>query len=219
MRVLLLIFLTSIVGCQRSTDPNARELVPDPEASVKEATTVESVDGDISYTVSVPVTEARSSGYPKGPNQFEAKIVSLADGDTCTVLDDDNKQTVIRLHGIDCPERGQPYGKNAKEALSEFAGCRVLVVDQGDGGFSRMAADLYVFDDDATGLVDSINLQLVRDGWAWHSTKHSDDEQLAEAEKEARAAKRGLWAREDGREPVWPGDWRKLSKEERDLLR
>jgi hypothetical protein len=33
-----------------------------------------------------------------------------------------------------------------------------------------------------------------RMGWAWHYVEYSDDEALATAEVEARAAKRGLWA-------------------------
>lgn len=119
--------------------------------------------------------ETIDNGGPS--NQFEAKVVGNSDGDSCTVLTDDKTQVVIRLHGIDCPERGQPYGDNAKKALSPIVGKRVLVVDKGDAGWNRRAADLYVINEgEPTGVVETINLQLVRQGWAWRSTKFSQDE-------------------------------------------
>lgn len=50
-----------------------------------------------------------------------------------------------------------------------------------------------------------VNRQMVLDGLAWHYTRYSDDERLAAAEREARAAGRGLWR--DPR-PVPPWEWR-----------
>ncbi len=46
---------------------------------------------------------------------------------------------------------------------------------------------------------------MVADGLAWHFTRYSDDKRLAAAEREARAARVGLWADEA---PVAPWDWR-----------
>jgi micrococcal nuclease len=50
-----------------------------------------------------------------------------------------------------------------------------------------------------------VGQQLVAAGLAWHYTRYSDDAGLAAAEREARAARRGLWA---DREPVLPWEWR-----------
>ncbi|MCS7469552.1 thermonuclease family protein [Stieleria sp. ICT_E10.1] len=62
-----------------------------------------------------------------------------------------------------------------------------------------------------------LGVDLVAAGLAWHYTQYApDDTDLANAEREAREAKRGLWS--DPRH-VAPWDWRKLSKEERDQLR
>ncbi len=50
----------------------------------------------------------------------EGKVVKIADGDTLTLLVD-SKQLKIRLSDIDTPERKQPFGTRAKQALSELA--------------------------------------------------------------------------------------------------
>ena len=52
------------------------------------------------------------------PHSFEAKVVKIADGDTITVLLD-KTQHKIRLEGIDAPEKGQPYGTKARQALAD----------------------------------------------------------------------------------------------------
>jgi micrococcal nuclease len=51
---------------------------------------------------------------------------------------------------------------------------------------------------------------MVAEGLAWHFTRYSDDATLAAAEREARAARRGLWR---DREPVPPWEWRASEKE------
>jgi endonuclease YncB( thermonuclease family) len=47
------------------------------------------------------------------PTESSGKIVGIADGDTIEVLHNQYPEP-IRLRGIDCPEKGQPYGKRAK---------------------------------------------------------------------------------------------------------
>jgi endonuclease YncB( thermonuclease family) len=50
---------------------------------------------------------------------YQGKVVKIADGDTLTILAN-NKQHRIRLSDIDTPERKQPFGTRAKQALSEL---------------------------------------------------------------------------------------------------
>ena len=38
-------------------------------------------------------------------------VVSVTDGDTIKVLDENSNQHKVRLTGIDAPERGQPFGQ------------------------------------------------------------------------------------------------------------
>ena len=48
---------------------------------------------------------------------FTGKVVGVTDGDTITVLHN-RKGERIRLHGIDCPEKRQAFGKRAKQFTS-----------------------------------------------------------------------------------------------------
>ena len=50
---------------------------------------------------------------------WSGKVVGVADGDTITVLRN-KKQVKIRLYGIDTPERGQAFGKKAKQFTSDM---------------------------------------------------------------------------------------------------
>jgi len=50
---------------------------------------------------------------------FSGQMVSVLDGDTIEVLRNTRAER-IRLNGIDCPEKGQAYGKRAKQAASEL---------------------------------------------------------------------------------------------------
>ena len=58
-------------------------------------------------------------------DSFQAKVVSVHDGDTITVLTENKTQLKIRIDSVDTPESGQPFGKRAKQALSEslFGSC------------------------------------------------------------------------------------------------
>ena len=50
------------------------------------------------------------------PRDFSGHVVSIIDGDTLEVLHNRHPER-IRLSGIDCPEKGQAYGKRAKETI------------------------------------------------------------------------------------------------------
>ena len=57
--------------------------------------------------------------------ELTGRIVSIADGDTVTLLDASLQQHKIRLSGIDAPEKRQPFGQialNGADAYVEFIG-------------------------------------------------------------------------------------------------
>ena len=137
---------------------------------------------------------------------FTAKAVSVHDGDTLTAVDASNVQHKVRLAGIDAPETKQPFGTKARERLAELThgkSVRVLPVDR--DRYGRTVARIEVEGQD-------VNRQMIADRLAWHYTRYSKDAAMAGAERDARAARRGLWA---DREPVPPWEWRASEKDRR----
>lgn len=129
--------------------------------------------------------------------------MGVYDGDTVTCLDENNQQQKVRLAEIDAPESGQDFGKVSREALAAMVfGRTVEVTDQGRDRYGRWIAKLSV-----DGI--DVNRQMVSSGNAWVYTAYSNDPTMAEAQKQAQAAKRGLWAQDN---PVAPWDYRKSGR-------
>jgi len=139
----------------------------------------------------------------KIPDTFNAKVIGVKDGDTIEVLKD-NRPIAVRLADIDCPEKSQPFGSNAKKFTSDFCfGKEVTVISKGKyDRYKRLIATI---------TIDSISLnkQLVINGYAWHFKKYSDNNEFAILEQEARQLKKGLWA-DNNSIPPW--EWRKPKK-------
>ncbi|MEQ9393646.1 thermonuclease family protein [Haliea sp.] len=147
---------------------------------------------------------AAREGTPLPDFDISGRVVRVADGDTVSLLDSKNEQHRIRLYGIDAPEHGQPHGDRAREALAGMVAGRhlgVVVVETDDYG--RRVGTLYA---DSR----NINLALVQQGHAWWYQYFARHERpLEAAEKEARSARRGLWA---GHDPIPPWDWRRQQR-------
>ena len=62
---------------------------------------------------------------------WSGKVIGVADGDTITVLRDKQSQK-IRLYGIDCPEKRQPFGKKAKKFTSDMVFGKTVEVNRMD---------------------------------------------------------------------------------------
>ncbi len=99
------------------------------------------------------------------------KVVKIADGDTLTLLVNE-QQLKIRLSDIDTPERKQPFGTKAKEALSELAfGKQARVVEVTKDRYGRIVGRVYMDGVD-------VNRELVAQGFAWVYRKYSNDAEL-----------------------------------------
>jgi endonuclease YncB( thermonuclease family) len=124
------------------------------------------------------------------------KVVAIADGDTLTVLDDAKEQHKIRLHGIDAPEKGQAFGTKARENLTAKVFGKIVRVEIVDvDRYRREVGRIYLGDR-------FIDLEMVRDGFAWRYVRYDKAGEFAEAENEARSQRRGLWA-DPHPEPPW----------------
>jgi len=115
-------------------------------------------------------------------------VIAVLDGDTIEVLHNSRAER-IRLHGIDCPEKGQAYGQRAKQAASALVfGQQITLQTYGLDKYGRTIADVLL--PDGT----TVNHELVKDGWCWWYRKYApQDAALEKLEKEAREAKKGLW--------------------------
>src|SRR5438477_9778887 len=86
------------------------------------------------------------SWHPFAFADFSGPVVSVIDGDTIEVLHN-NRAERIRLSGIDCPEKGQAYGKRVKHAASDLAfGKEVTLQTHGLDKYGRTLADVLLQD-------------------------------------------------------------------------
>ena len=123
------------------------------------------------------------------------KVVKVVDGDTYDLLTPNSRRIRIRIQGIDAPERGQPYYKISRDFLRQLClqkDVRIRVVDK--DRYGRTVAETFLGDS-------SVAQQMVRNGFAWHYRKYSNDRTLSRLELEARTARRGLWSQQN---PVLP---------------
>jgi endonuclease YncB( thermonuclease family) len=137
------------------------------------------------------------------------EVVAVKDGDTIDVLHG-GRAVAVRLHGIDAPEMGQPFGRAAKQAASRYAFGRVARVRITDvDRYGRAVGRVTV----AGG---SLNQMLVRDGLAWWYRRYAPrDGRLESLERAARNANQGLWSRPT---PTPPWDWRAQQRSRREQI-
>lgn len=144
---------------------------------------------------------------PSSASQIiEGRVVSIADGDTLTVLDSSNRQHRVRLAEIDAPEVGhgkespaQPYGERSRQSLGDLcfrsaASVRIVDIDH----YGRIVGRVTCNGVDA-------NLEQVRRGMAWAYKRYVRDPAIVAAERSASASGKGLWASPS---PTPPWEWR-----------
>ena len=132
---------------------------------------------------------------------WPAKVVSISDGDTITVIHN-GRQEKIRLYGIDAPEKNQDYGQQAKSITgSLIAGRQVDVQTVTTDHYGR-----------TVGLVtvdgQSLNELIVQNGYAWVYRQYCKEKFCSDwlrLEASARQQKRGLWANSVA---IPPWEWR-----------
>ncbi|HRI61437.1 MAG TPA: thermonuclease family protein [Saprospiraceae bacterium] len=139
------------------------------------------------------------------PTGLRGQATGIVDGDTFDLLPFARAPVEvvrIRLEGIDAPEKGQPYGKAAKQYLSDLIfGKDVRAVGAKKDRNGRRICTVFMAD-----TLD-VNRAMVAAGYAWHFKKYSGDPALDSLERSACAARVGLWAATEP--PIPPWDWRK----------
>jgi endonuclease YncB( thermonuclease family) len=135
---------------------------------------------------------------------LRGRVISVADGDTLTVLARQGERQRIRLYGIDAPE----YRQAGHEAATAFVRSAAL--------FSEV--ELKVIDTDRYGRIvalvtlpdgRTLNEELIRHGHAWVYDNYCRLPICAKwrvMENEAKIVGKGLWADEN---PTPPWTWRR----------
>lgn len=148
-------------------------------------------------------------------DELQGRVVKVADGDTITVLDAQRQQHVIRLAGIDAPEKSQPYGQKSKAHLSQAVfGQTVTVTFDKRDRYGRIVGQVRVLGEDA-------NLRQLQAGWAWHYKQYQNEQTPDQrsvydaAERAAREKRLGLWQGQGPASPEPPWDYRARLKSER----
>ena len=116
---------------------------------------------------------------------FTGKVVGVSDGDSISVMLG-GRAVKVRLHGIDCHEKKQPFGTRAKRYTSEMAfGNEVEVRIKTTDRYGHIVGEVILPD----GL--SLNKELVYMGLArWYRKYAPNDRTLKALEAGARAEKR-----------------------------
>lgn len=120
--------------------------------------------------------------------QYKAFVIGIKDGDTIVVLDSLKNQHTLRLAEVDCPENGQPFGKNAKQFTSDqvfnkHITYKVLNTDR----YGRTIAQVYY--DNGKYLSE----EIIKHGFGWWYHHYSNNKKLGDLENKAAALKLGLF--------------------------
>jgi len=132
---------------------------------------------------------------------FTGRVVGISDGDTISVMHNGRAEKV-RLHGIDAPEKAQPFTNRAKQFVSDLAfGKEVKVEARGQDRYGRTIGDVFLQDGS------NLNHEIVRAGFAWWFRRYAPkDKELEKLESGAREARWGLWVDPN---PIPPWEFRR----------
>jgi endonuclease YncB( thermonuclease family) len=137
---------------------------------------------------------------------LQGKVVSVADGDTITVLDGNKTQHKIRLQGIDAPEKAQAFGQKSKQSLHQLVHSKMVTVEfEKKDKYGRTVGKVLLNGTD-------VCLEQIKLGMAWHYKQYQseqskeDRDNYAQAELTARTQAVGLW---NDKSPTPPWEFRR----------
>lgn len=145
---------------------------------------VVSLIGSVLVVLVLAASPAHVSAAAEGTT---AKVINVLDGDTLEV---DIAGTVerVHLHGIDCPEIGDPFGDYAKRLTTRLtSGKDVSLEIKGVTETGEKIADVRCLSGN------TLSILLLRAGWARCDRSGQADAELANVEKTARFARKGMW--------------------------
>ena len=143
--------------------------------------------------------------FPCSSWAWSGKVVGVIDGDTIKILNK-GEEVKVRLYGIDCPERGQAFGKKAEQFTTDMVFGKVVEV-------GAITIDHY---GQTIALVyegtKCLNEELIRAGLAWVYYLYCNFPICGvwkEIDDEVREARIGLWI---DQEPTPPWEFRRKKR-------
>jgi len=134
---------------------------------------------------------------------FSGEVVNISDGDTITVLSDNNKLLTIRLYGIDSPEKAQAFGQKARKFTKKMVSEKIVLIEKVDKDrYGRTVGIVKI-----NGTI--LNEELIKKGFAWQYEKYCKRPECniwKTYEIEAKTKKIGLWV---DKSPIPPWDFRR----------
>jgi len=133
-------------------------------------------------------------------NIITGKVVKVIDGNTFQVRGDDNQIHKILLVGIDSPELGQEFGREAKKFLEKLIlGKKVTLHFMGSDRNGNPIMEVRI-----NGVRDP-RIELLKEGLAW-TTESNAPADLEQYRTSAQLRNKGLWQQNN---PVPPWIYRK----------
>ena len=161
------------------------------------------------------------AGFASG-HSFTGKVTRVVDGDTICVqtfvpfATFCSKSCIrVRLAEIDAPEKKQSFGLESRAALAEKIYGKTVRIDfTRKDRYGRIIGHIFLASNPVNPVkkpssLNSINAQMIRDGFAWWYRKYSKDNNLSELETTARHQNRGLWT---AKNPTAPWHYRRMRK-------
>jgi len=198
---IIIIFLLASINALSKT-----YAIKDKEGNIVKITNIYQLslaEKEAGYTISVLIEDKfpKEELSPPPGSKLANTVLRVIDGDTIELLLMKSVEFVkIRLDGIDCPEKGQPYYEEATAYTSGL--ClhkQVRVIKHGIDKYGRLIADIVLPDGE------NLSEEIVRAGFAWWYHLYSDDLILKQLENEARIVRRGLWSQPN---PIPPWEFR-----------
>ncbi|WP_238785525.1 thermonuclease family protein [Blattabacterium cuenoti] len=126
--------------------------------------------------------------------------MKIYDGDTFRIETKKMEEYKIRIADIDCPEKNQSYGREAKNFLTKkILNKTVLIKNIKIDKYNRIVG-LVIYDKNKDLGKDILEYGLA---WVWKFSKNVPYKRI---ESQARKKKIGLWKKNH---PIDPYDWRK----------
>jgi len=194
--IFILLLLTSVTSCtvpvsetstaSETTKPEETDKTITP--NIEETEEIESTEAEeLQETVTEQAEESEEE-----PSYQDAICIRVIDGDTIEIKDEAGKIFKVRYIGIDTPEKGDPYYKEATDANSSLVLNKQLRLEKDVSETDKYGRLLrYIYAGDLF-----VNAYLVEEGYAQVSTYPPDVKYanyFLELQQEARENGKGLW--------------------------